>query len=109
MVAVCRELTKLHEEVARGSAALLAERFAAGARGEVTLVIEGERGKPEPPDAGAEAGEGFDLEGAVRAELGRGASARDIARALCERTGLPRNQVYRLAVRLKQESRGSES
>ena len=38
-VAVCRELTKLHEEVVRGSAAELARKFAGGARGEVTLVI----------------------------------------------------------------------
>jgi 16S rRNA (cytidine1402-2'-O)-methyltransferase len=38
-VAVCRELTKLHEEVVRGSAAELAARFAEGARGEVVLVV----------------------------------------------------------------------
>ena len=38
-VAVCRELTKLHEEVVRGTARELAERFAAGARGEIVLVI----------------------------------------------------------------------
>ena len=37
--AVCRELTKLHEEVVRGSAAELAERFADGARGEIVLVV----------------------------------------------------------------------
>ena len=45
-VAVCRELTKLHEEVARGTAAELCERFAAraeepgGIRGEIALVID---------------------------------------------------------------------
>lgn len=39
-VAVCRELTKLHEEAARGTAAELATRFAEGVRGEVTVVIE---------------------------------------------------------------------
>src|SRR6266516_6554135 len=38
-VAVCRELTKLHEEVVRGTAAELAERFAQPPRGEVTVVI----------------------------------------------------------------------
>ncbi|MGI9116058.1 MAG: 16S rRNA (cytidine(1402)-2'-O)-methyltransferase, partial [Gaiellales bacterium] len=37
--AVCRELTKAHEEVARGSAAELAERFAAAPKGEVALVL----------------------------------------------------------------------
>ena len=40
---VARELTKIHEEVARGTLEELAERFADGARGEITLVIEGAR------------------------------------------------------------------
>jgi len=47
-VAVCRELTKLHEEVARGTAAELASRYAdAEPRGEVVLVVGG-----APPPAG---------------------------------------------------------
>ena len=45
-VAVCRELTKLHEEVARGSAAELAARFAAApARGEIVLVLRCRRSR----------------------------------------------------------------
>ncbi|HET7479495.1 MAG TPA: 16S rRNA (cytidine(1402)-2'-O)-methyltransferase [Rubrobacteraceae bacterium] len=40
-VAVCRELTKLHEEVFRGTAAEAAERYADGAKGEIVLVIRG--------------------------------------------------------------------
>lgn len=40
---VARELTKLHEEVARGPLEELAERFRSGTRGEITLVIEGAR------------------------------------------------------------------
>lgn len=40
-VAVCRELTKLYEEVFRGTAARAAERFAAGVKGEVVLVVRG--------------------------------------------------------------------
>ena len=39
--AVCRELTKLYEEVVRGTLAELAERFADGARGEIVLVVGG--------------------------------------------------------------------
>jgi len=38
-VAVCRELTKLHEEVVRGTAAELADRFADAPKGEITIVI----------------------------------------------------------------------
>ena len=38
---VCRELTKTHEEVARGTLAELAQRFSGEVRGEVTVVVEG--------------------------------------------------------------------
>ena len=50
-MAVCRELTKLHEEVVRGTAADLAARMAGGARGEVTVVIG--PAAPVATDAGA--------------------------------------------------------
>ena len=40
-VAVCRELTKLHEEVFRGTAAEAARRFSEGTRGEIVLVVRG--------------------------------------------------------------------
>jgi len=39
--AVCRELTKTHEEIVRGPLVDLAEHFAEGARGEITVVVEG--------------------------------------------------------------------
>jgi len=40
-VAVCRELTKLHEEVFRGTAGEGARRFSEGAKGEIVLVVRG--------------------------------------------------------------------
>jgi 16S rRNA (cytidine1402-2'-O)-methyltransferase len=82
-VAVCRELTKLHQEVTRGSAAELAARFAQPPRGEITLVRgeSGRRAAPVDDDALRE------LAGAVGA---RRAAA--IASAL---SGLPRNAIYR--------------
>jgi 16S rRNA (cytidine1402-2'-O)-methyltransferase len=40
-VAVCRELTKLHEEVFRGTAEEAARRFSEGTRGEIVLVVRG--------------------------------------------------------------------
>jgi 16S rRNA (cytidine1402-2'-O)-methyltransferase len=49
-VAVFRELTKLHEEVVRGTAAEVAERLGDAPRGEVTVVI-GTAGQPEPDEA----------------------------------------------------------
>jgi len=48
-IAVCRELTKLHEEVFRGTAGEAAERYAEGARGEIVLVVRGGT-IGEPPD-----------------------------------------------------------
>ena len=70
---VARELTKLHEELARGTLDALAERFADGARGEVTLVVEG-----APARAAAPASELVDA--AIRARAPRAVGFRDRAR-----------------------------
>ena len=49
-MAVCRELTKRFEEVVRGTAAELAERFATAPKGEITLVLgPGARTRRRPP------------------------------------------------------------
>jgi 16S rRNA (cytidine1402-2'-O)-methyltransferase len=87
-VAVCRELTKLHEEVVRGTAALLAARYADEApRGEVVLVI------------GAAGGGDVDLAPALAA-LRRlvddaGARPRPAAAVVAELTGTSANALYR--------------
>jgi 16S rRNA (cytidine1402-2'-O)-methyltransferase len=92
-VAVARELTKLHEEVWRGSLGdALAWVRAAAPKGEIVLVLEGAPA-PGPPDDGA-------LADAVRDELAAGATARDAARAVAARLGVPRRRVYDLATRL---------
>jgi 16S rRNA (cytidine1402-2'-O)-methyltransferase len=85
-MAVCRELTKLHEEVVRGSAAELRDRFPEP-RGEFTLVVE----------AGlkAEDSVGADELGMFLAELNRdGAGARAAVAAAVARFGVPRRQAY---------------
>jgi 16S rRNA (cytidine1402-2'-O)-methyltransferase len=88
-VAVCRELTKLHEEVVRGTAVELAERYAQAApRGEVVLVVAG------APDAGPSA----DVEvavGALARLVEAGAKPRPAAGVVAELTGLTANAVYR--------------
>jgi 16S rRNA (cytidine1402-2'-O)-methyltransferase len=93
---VARELTKLHEELARGTLSELAGRFAAGARGEVTLVVEGAPAVVEAPAADL-------LRERVRALLAAGTSARDAAARLARETGAPRRALYAIAV---EESRG---
>jgi 16S rRNA (cytidine1402-2'-O)-methyltransferase len=90
---VARELTKLHEEAARGSLAELAERFSAGARGEITLVVDGASQIPAPANV-------EDLDPEIRRLLSAGASCREIAAELAE-TGVPRRAVYARAVALR--------
>ncbi|MDJ0849911.1 MAG: 16S rRNA (cytidine(1402)-2'-O)-methyltransferase [Myxococcota bacterium] len=90
---LARELTKLHEEVVRAPLSELAERFAEGARGEVTLVIGGAEGAAE------EHPETLDEE--IRARLETGESARDIASALAG-AGRPRRDVYARVLALRE-------
>ncbi len=100
-LAVCRELTKLHEEVARGTASELAARFAEGARGEITIVI----GATSDPDPDAEALDETAVERAIDALLEDGESARDIADRLAASTGQPRREIYQ-RVLARRASRG---
>jgi 16S rRNA (cytidine1402-2'-O)-methyltransferase len=94
--AVCRELTKLHEEVRRGGLAELAQRFGeADTRGEIVLVIG-------PPAAAPPAAIG-DADPLLREALTR-ASLKDAVSEVAQATGLPRREVYRRALALvKQE------
>jgi 16S rRNA (cytidine1402-2'-O)-methyltransferase len=85
-VAVCRELTKLHEEVFRGIAAEAAQRFSGGVKGEIVLVV---RGGTEIESAGFE--EAVELARQYVAE-GEGPS-RAAARAARE-SGRSKGEVY---------------
>ena len=101
--AVCRELTKLHEEVVRGPLPELRDEFAErtgaggrGVKGEIVIVVDG-------PNAaeGAAAAAGAQQAAAVRAaELtAAGARNKDIARALADEFGIARNAAYDLALK----------
>ena len=89
-VAVCRELTKVHEEVVRGPAGELAARYAASPpRGEGVLVIGG-----APPRTGLDPA----AVDAVRRLVDAGARARVAAGVVAELTGVPANALYRAVV-----------
>ena len=92
---VARELTKLHEELARGTLGELAERYRDGARGEVTIVVAG--APAASVDAPARAP--VDLEARIADLAAAGHSTRDIATLLARETGLPRRHIYARASR----------
>ena len=88
-VAVCRELTKRFEEVVRGSAAEVAERFRAAPKGEVTLVVgagAGERGTGAAEEAAL---------AAVAELVAAGLPRRRAADVVSGLTGVARNSLYR--------------
>jgi len=87
VVAVCRELTKLHEEVRRGKAVELASHYERNpARGEIVLVVgAAPRGSVEREQALT----------ALRALVQAGARARPAAGALAKLTGVSANELYR--------------
>jgi 16S rRNA (cytidine1402-2'-O)-methyltransferase len=86
--AVCRELTKTHEEVVRGGLAELARWAADGVRGEVTLVVSGRTGPAVVPSGPAELAE------LVAAEEAAGSSRKDAIRSIARRAGVPKREVY---------------
>lgn len=84
---VCRELTKLHEEVRRGSAAELAAHYEANpARGEIVLVVGA---------AALERASHDEALTALRALVDAGARARPAAGVLAKLTGVSANELYR--------------
>jgi len=93
--AVCRELTKVHEEIARGRLAALAQRWRDGAetRGEFVVVVG--------PPAADEAAEAADVDRLLAAALAT-QSLKDAVAAVTAATGEKRRVVYRRALLLAQ-------
>jgi 16S rRNA (cytidine1402-2'-O)-methyltransferase len=86
--AVCRELTKRFEEVARGSVSELSRRFAAGVKGEIVLVL-GEAAVSRDETAAA---------AAVAELLAAGVPRRQAADVVARLTGVARNRLYRTSL-----------
>lgn len=95
-IAVCRELTKLHEEVFRGTLQEALDYYTEP-RGEFTLVVEGAASKPSVDSEETRAG--------AREELlrlrGQGAGAKEAVAAVVRSTGMPRKVVYALWLELQ--------
>ncbi|HUQ44900.1 MAG TPA: SAM-dependent methyltransferase, partial [Candidatus Limnocylindria bacterium] len=95
--AVCRELTKLHEQIARGPLGELQAAVAAGeipARGEIAIVVAA----GQPLDQRDPAGSAGDLEAAlamVDALVEGGSPRGEAAKTVAATTGIPRRHLYR--------------
>jgi 16S rRNA (cytidine1402-2'-O)-methyltransferase len=94
--AICRELTKLHEEVKRGDLETLAREYASGAetRGEFVIVVAPPADNEETPD---------DIDDLLRQALLR-ASVRDAVGEVALVTGRPRREVYQRALVLAKDA-----
>ena len=86
--AVCRELTKTHEEVRRGPLADLVDWAGEGVRGEVTIVVSGATGGPDV------AGDPASLRAAVADLEEGGTSRKEAILEVARRAGLPKREVY---------------
>ncbi len=97
-VAVARELTKLHEELFRGSAAQALERFGGEkVRGEIVLLVAP---APEEKPAGT-VREALLQRRREKSDL----SMKEIVREVAREFGLPGSEVYREALKLREEKR----
>jgi 16S rRNA (cytidine1402-2'-O)-methyltransferase len=106
---VARELTKLHEEAARGTFLELASKFSTGTRGEVTIVVGGclretAAGTAADPDGALDAA----LDAEIGAQLAAGEKTRTIAARLSLQYGVPRREIYARALEIR-EREGSRS
>ena len=89
-IAIARELTKVHEEVWRGTTGEALARFEeAPPRGEFTLVIEGAKEARWDKDR---------VRQALRRMLGEGVGTREAVKAVAELAGWPKREVYELAL-----------
>lgn len=90
LAAVCRELTKPHEEIRRGQLGALAQWAGAGVRGEITVVLAGATRAAAPPLA--------ELVGEVSARLAAGQRLKDAVAAVAAAHGVAKRELYQAAV-----------
>jgi len=91
----CRELTKTHEEVRRGTLAELAAWAAAGPLGEITVVVEGARG----PRAAGQAGDAAAAAAVVEERVAAGARRNAAIAAVAAEHGIAKRELYDAVVR----------
>jgi 16S rRNA (cytidine1402-2'-O)-methyltransferase len=99
-VVIARELTKLHEEIWRGTLQDANMRFSeTEPRGEFVIILE--PAKPPAPPTNEE------LLDAIRAEIAKGVSRKDSAARVSARFGVAKRTVYELALQLRDDTESS--
>jgi len=88
-VSVCREITKMYEEIVAGTAAELARRFGDGVRGEIVLLVE-------PPAQQQTTADPDELLAELLSRMSLSEAAAEAARL----TGLPKRSLYQRALSL---------
>ncbi|MGB3685355.1 MAG: 16S rRNA (cytidine(1402)-2'-O)-methyltransferase [Ornithinimicrobium sp.] len=94
--AVCRELTKIYEEVKRGALGELAAWAAEGVRGEITVVVSG---ADEPPASDID-----DLVSIIASRMEAGERLKDVCRDVSARTGISARSLYDAAIAARSPS-----
>ncbi|MGI6565951.1 MAG: 16S rRNA (cytidine(1402)-2'-O)-methyltransferase [Firmicutes bacterium] len=99
-MAVCREMTKVHEEIVRGNPAFLLEHFEENnPRGEFVLVFSAVDESSIPADAEG-AGEGLTIEERLAELLEQGYDKKAAIKTVARERGVPRREVYDAAIDL---------
>jgi 16S rRNA (cytidine1402-2'-O)-methyltransferase len=95
-IAVCRELTKLYEEIFRGSVEESITHFSASeVRGEITLVIEGRRAEDQ-----AEVWDQTRIRHALADLIELGVERKEAAKQIAQQSGWERREVYKIATEI---------
>lgn len=97
-ISVCRELTKLHEEIVRGSIEEVIQIFSARTvKGEFVLVVEGKT-QDEIDKECKDKWESLSIEEHVVAVMNEGLSKKDAIKKVAKERGIQKNEVYKLAI-----------
>jgi len=96
-VALCREMTKVYEQVVNTKLLALLDQFSGETKGEITLVVAG-RARASDPEIPV------DLDTTIAAYLEKGLSPRDISRILSDDTDLPRKLIYQRILEIKRST-----
>lgn len=99
-IAICRELTKMHEEIIRGTLSETIEHYnEKNPRGEYVLVIEGKTDE-EIMEEAMKTWENLSIEEHILKYMGEGNSKKDSMKLVAKERGIPKSEVYKYSLEL---------